>query len=121
MSIIERLVKINDGSEIYDFYTDWYCPECEQTAQSVNTVVNGNKLRQMPLHYCSGLYGLLAPMVKKGVEARLRVNFREDYVKSDICTSDERGKIVSSITTQRNDGEDLLVHSPCAVLNLRRD
>jgi hypothetical protein len=120
MPNIDHYVSLNDGSRIIDFHTDWYCPECSEVAQSVNTVVNGNKLRQMPLHYCAGLYGLLAPMVKKGVQARLRVNYREDYTHGDICTADERGKVVMSITTQRNDGEDLVLHSPCTVLNLGR-
>lgn len=115
---IERYVKLNDDSRIIDFYTDWYCPECSETAQSVNTVMNGKSVRQMPLHYCPGLHGLLANMVKKGVEARLRVNYREDYVNGDLVTADSRGKVVMGITTQRNDGEDLIVHSPCAVLNL---
>jgi hypothetical protein len=118
---IERLVKLNDGSRVIDFHTDWYCPECNEQAQSTNTVVNGEKLRQMPLHYCPGLHGLLAPMVKAGVTARLRVNYREDYTNGDLVTTDSRGKVVMGITTQRNDGEDLIVHSPCAVLNLGRN
>lgn len=115
---IDHYVNLSDGSQIIDFITDWYCPECHEETQSENTVVSGNKLRQMPLHYCSALHNLLAPMVKKGVVARLRVNYREDYTYDDLVTTDDTGKVVMSITTERNDGEDLLVHSPCKVLKL---
>ena len=121
MLSIDHYVNNNDGSIPTEWHTDWYCPECNETCQSVNTVIDGKTWRQMPLHYCPGLFGLLAPMVKQGVHARLRVNFREDYVKSDLVVSDSRGKVAMGITTQRNDGEDLLVHSPCTVLKLFKD
>lgn len=115
---IDHTVPNNDGSEIYDFYTDWYCPECSEQCQTVNTIIGPTKTRNMPLHFCNGLFGLLAPMVKSGVNARLRVNYREDYLGKDIQATDERGKVVMSITTERDNGEDLIVHSPCTILKL---
>lgn len=94
-----------------EFHTNWYCPECKLEAQSTQ--------RGMPLHSCPQLQGVMAPMVKQGVKARLKVNFREDFVKKDLVTTDANGRVVMSITTQRDDGEDLLVHSPCAVASLK--
>ncbi|WP_030248089.1 hypothetical protein [Streptomyces sp. NRRL S-455] len=84
----------------------WVCPNCPATA-----VTAGADNR---FHPCPGLAGLLAPMVLEGVRARVRAVLREDYVSGEDVRYDGDGRPVTSVVTERDDGQDCAVFAPTA-------
>lgn len=84
----------------------WSCPNCTTTA-----VTRGSSDRYHP---CPGLAGLLAPMVSDGVRAHVRAVVREDYVGGEDVRYDGEGRPVSSVTVEREDGQDCYVYAPTA-------
>lgn len=94
--------------------TDWYCPRCRRTDQ---TRILGPHSQY---HQCAAMGGAWVPFVQAGVHATLIVNHWEDYVGTgQLVTCDGNGRPVSSITTERDDGQDCHVYAPCAVADLR--
>lgn len=89
---------------------DWYCPACGLTDQT-------REFRpHTRFHPCPKLRGLAAPMLPKGVDAKVEVREREDYVGAEHVQLDpERGRPVMSIVTTRDDGQDCVVFAPKAV------
>lgn len=95
---------------------DWYCPECGLTDSTVEA------LPHTRFHACAKLRGLTAPMLPKGVAAKLEVKEREDYVGDEHVQLDpERGRPVMSIVTTRDDGQDVTVFAPLAVARVKED
>lgn len=84
------------------------CPNCDSHL----------KLQQMPakpvLHPCRGLKGLMAPMIREGVKAKVEAHEREDYVNGDLVQTDGEGRPVMSVVTTRDDGQDVAVFAPLA-------
>lgn len=85
----------------------WECPNCTVT----------DRTRGMPnrIHCCSGMAGLLAPLVPAGSGARVRAVERQDYVGTEHVTLDGNGRPVMALVTDRPDGSnDVHVFAPAA-------
>ena len=94
---------------LIDNFTDWVCPECGLKDRTRNA---GPHTR---MHTCPKLYGLTAPMVREGTKAHILAKEREDYVGTEKVTTDDRGRPVMSIITERPDGSnDTIVFAPLA-------
>lgn len=87
--------------------TVWGCPNCAAVARTPWDCPNR-------FHVCSGLAGVLAPMVPAGVRAAVVAVEREDYVGREDVRLDGNGRPVMSVVTTRDDGQDCLVFAPTA-------
>lgn len=87
---------------------NWRCPNCgrEKRTQRVEA--------HTPLHQCPRLRGAWAPFVVEGVNARLELVERGDYVKKDLVQTDGEGRPVMSVITHRDAGQDCTIFAPCA-------
>lgn len=93
---------------------DWYCPNCDAVD------VTHDPRPHTRYHTCPGLRMLSAPMLRRGVQGKVELREREDYVGDEIVTRDpERGRPVMSIVTTRDDGQDTAVFAPAARIALR--
>ena len=94
---------------------DWYCPNCgltDQTRLPAGTV-------HVQYHTCPKLRFLSAPMVRKGVAAKVEVHEIEGYVGKELVQYDpEVGRPLMNIETVRDEGTDLIVFAPTAVASL---
>lgn len=88
----------------------WYCPKCKGES------VSYEKEPHTRFHDCPVLKLASIPMVPLGTKANLIVNYREDYLGDDLAVTDENGKVVMSITIERDNGFDCTVYCPTAVL-----
>lgn len=93
--------------------TRWECPNCP--AEDVTSEAQPHTR----FHICAGLAGLNAPMVPAGTKAKVVAHEREDYIGREDVQFDGNQRPVMSVTTTRDDGEDLAVYAPCAHLDLR--
>jgi hypothetical protein len=92
---------------------DWYCPNCGLTDQTREPRVH------VRYHTCPRLRYLSAPMVRKGVAAKVEVHERESYVGKELVQYDpERGRPIVSIETTRDEGNDLIVFAPTATASV---
>ena len=98
----------NAGIRI-DMDCHWECPSCGR--QHV-TKANGNV--ETPMHSCTEFHGAWMPFVPAGTKAAYRLNDREDYIGSDIPFTDAEGRVIMSVTVQREDGEDCFIMAPAA-------
>jgi hypothetical protein len=93
---------------IIDTVTEWYCPNCGLTDQTRGIVPNR-------YHNCAQLRGgLTAPMLRKGVNAKVEARERDDYVGGELVQHAPDGRPVMSVVTTRDDGTDALVFAPTA-------
>lgn len=89
---------------------EWYCPNCGLEDVTVESRPHTR------FHPCPKLRGLAAPMLAKGVAAKVELREREDYVGSERVQLDpEQGRPVMSVVTTRDDGQDVIVFAPTAV------
>ena len=86
----------------------WCCPNCN------TTTVTKEQRPHTQFHNCLGLAGLVAPMIQDGINAKVVANERQDYIGKELVTCDANGRVVMSITTTRDDGEDCAVFAPTA-------
>jgi hypothetical protein len=87
----------------------WWCPNCSAEDRTFEARPHSR------FHTCPGLRGLTAPMLPAGIRAKVEVHEREDYVNDeDVQLDPERGRPVMSVTTTRDDGEDVVVFAPTA-------
>ena len=87
----------------------WHCPECKKTDATKD---NGVGTRY---HNCPRLQGISVPMVLQGVNAKLVLREREDYIgREKVQLVGERNRPVMSIETVRDNGTDLVVLAPTA-------
>ena len=84
---------------------NWYCPNCP-------TIARTSRPRSL-FHDCSGLSGLSAPLLPQGVNAKVEVREREDYVGQETVRLHE-GRPIMSLVTPRDDGQDVTVFAPTA-------
>ena len=63
---------------------------------------------------CPKMAFLTAPMVPAGTKAKVTRHERDDYVGRDIVRLDGDGRPVMSITTEREEGQDVVVFAPTA-------
>lgn len=87
--------------------TEWGCPNCPAVARTPWDCSNR-------FHQCSGLAGVLAPMVPAGVRAEVKAVEREDYVGREDVRLDGEGRPIMSVVTTRDDGQDCVVFAPTA-------
>jgi hypothetical protein len=89
--------------------TEWYCPNCGLTDQTKQA---GPHTR---FHTCPRLRGLSAPMLPRGMDAKVTAHDREDYVGREDVQTDANGRPIMSIVTTRDDGSnDVVVFAPTA-------
>lgn len=86
----------------------WECPNCTATD------VTHEPKPHTRFHDCAGLKGMTAPMVPAGTKAKIVAHEREDYINGDHVQLDGDGRPVMSVTTTRDDGEDVTVYAPVA-------
>jgi hypothetical protein len=91
----------------------WWCPSCPLTD------VTREAQPHSRMHDCPGMGGLSVPMVPEGVNATHVARERDDYVGTEDVRYDTNGRPVASVTTVRDDGEDVTVYAPTA--HLRSD
>lgn len=98
---------------ILSAFKDWECPNCGLTDRTPASVPNRH-------HVCPKLRGLIAPLIPAGTKARITARDRDDYVGAEKVTTDETGRPVMSIVTERPDGSnDTIVFAPTATLAAR--
>ena len=83
----------------------WYCPNCrfEETIPRVA----GPHTR---FHTCPKMHFLTAPLVAKGVAAKVEIRRPEDYVAGASIQYDGDGRPVQSVVTTRDGGTDAVVY-----------
>lgn len=94
-----------DGILLGDPFVIWECPNCNVRERTERTVPNR-------YHQCTGLKGLLAPLVPEGTRAKTEAVDREDYVGDEIVQIDDDGRPIMATHTTRDDGEDRIVFAP---------
>lgn len=88
-------------------HTEWSCPNCELEVRA--PVPTENRF-----HHCRTLKGLTAPMIPKGMSAKVETIDREDYVGDELVQTDGEGRPIMSVVTTRDDGQDVVVFAPTA-------
>ena len=67
------------------------------------------------MHSCPALKGLMAPFVDDLQKARHVVKDRDDYVGNELVQTDNEGRPVMALVTERADGSnDCHVYAPTA-------
>lgn len=87
----------------------WNCPNCDAAARTVDS--------KLPMHNCSGLAGLMVPLVREGTRAKVEAVEREDYVGAEDVRLDGDARPIMSVVTTRDDGQDCTVFAPTAQLH----
>lgn len=87
----------------------WQCPNCklEDTTREERPHTR--------FHSCPKLAGMSAPMLPRGVKAKITAHEREDYVGTDLVRRDDNGRPIMSVTVEREEGLDCTVFAPTAV------
>lgn len=88
-------------------HTDWWCPNCTLEVSVPTPAANR-------FHACVHLKGLTAPMVPRGVRAKVEAVDRADYVGGEVVQTDGEGRPIMSVVTTRDDGQDVIVFAPTA-------
>lgn len=70
------------------------------------------------MHTCPALRMIQAPMVQRGVRAKVYAVERQDYLGGDLGQYDENGKVIMAVITEREDGQDVAVLAPTAVMRI---
>jgi hypothetical protein len=92
---------------ILDATRIWACPNCH--LEERQSVAVPNRWHNCPVT------GLFAPLVVAGSGTRVVYHEREDYVNGEAVQTDNTGRPVSHITTERPDGStDVIVFPPTA-------
>lgn len=90
----------------------WHCPSCGS-----DHVTNRGDAHT-PMHNCRGLFGLSVPFIDAAHRGTNRINEREDYLGTSIGTRLPDGRLPMNVTTDRDDGQDVTVYPPCAVMRI---
>jgi hypothetical protein len=91
--------------------THWACPNCPVEAKTPGTVPNR-------FHTCRGAgiyHGLTAPMVPKGVSAKVATHEREDYVGDDLVQT-HQGRPISFVSVETDESRSVTAFAPTATL-----
>jgi hypothetical protein len=65
-------------------------------------------------HNCPRLHSLSAPLVRKGVKAKVEAVEREDYLHQEMQAMGDDGKAYMLVRTTRDEGTDIAVNPGCA-------
>jgi len=60
----------------------------------------------------------MVPLSPEGMKCKVVANLREDYIGRDLPKPNDRGQAGMSVTREREDGQDLWVLAPTAVIRL---
>ena len=85
---------------------EWHCPNCDAKATTVTD--------KLPMHHCGGTRGLMHPLVRSGVQCKVEVVEREDYIGREMVQTDEHDRPVMAVVTTRDDGQDCTIYAPTA-------
>jgi len=97
------------------FAPEWWCPNCGTSAR-----LPFPKPRQTHMHVCPKLRFLSAPLLPRGMAAKVEIVERGDYVGGETVQLDpERGRPVQSIVTTRDKGQDTIIFAPVATATAR--
>jgi hypothetical protein len=88
------------AAPILDPTRQWQCPSCGAEHQT------REHRPHIPMHTCPALNGLSAPFVEAGTDAIHRVMDREDYVGAELVQTDNTGRPVMALRTERADGSN---------------
>lgn len=66
------------------------------------------------MHPCKGLAGLMVPLKVTGTKVKHEAVERGDWVGKEIVQADAHGRVVQSVVTTRDDGQDATVYAPLA-------
>lgn len=83
----------------------WYCPNCNHRDVTIEARPHTR------FHPCPGLGGVVAPMIEQGQDVKVFAVVREDYIGGELVQTDERGRPIMAVVTERPDGSN-----DCAVL-----
>jgi hypothetical protein len=86
--------------------TLWSCPNCDAQAVTYST--------RLPHHNCPHIPGLMSPLIKAGVRAKVEAVEREDYIGDELVQLDANGRPIMSVITTRDDGQDCAIYAPTA-------
>jgi len=87
----------------------WKCVECKKTD------VTNDDGRGTRYHRCPKMRGINVPFLPDGTKAKLVLREREDYIGGELVQLDpEHGRPVASLTTIRDNGQDVIVYAPTA-------
>lgn len=88
---------------------EWFCPNCGLHDQTREARPHSR------FHTCPTLRGLSAPMLPAGMDAKVTAHARDDYVNGELVQTDDEGKPVMAVRTERADGSsDVIVFAPTA-------
>jgi hypothetical protein len=62
------------AAPLIETVTDWYCPSCALTEQTVN--------KDNRFHHCPKLR-MVSPLVRQGVHAKIERHMRQDYIGNE--------------------------------------
>jgi hypothetical protein len=94
-------------------YQDWDCPNCGATDRTLAMPPNSSQY-----HNCPRLHMLSAPLVRRGVKAKVVAEEREDFLGRETQATGDDGKAYMAIRVTRDEGEDLTVHPGVARVRL---
>lgn len=89
-------------------YYEWYCPSCGLTERT----------RPLPnrWHTCPRMKMMTIQLVRRGVNAKIELREREDYVGNErVQLLGEDKRPIMSVVTTRDEGQDVIVFAPTAV------
>lgn len=87
---------------------EWYCPNCGLTDRTEEPRPH------VRFHTCPSLRGLTAPLLPAGTKAKVTAHEREDYIGTERVQTDDAGRPVMSVVTERDAGQDVVVFAPTA-------
>ena len=90
----------------------WVCPNCD--LEEITYLAKPHT----QMHTCPGMKYMSMPMVPDGIDAKVELTLREDYLGADAGNAqvDEDGTPWSSAVTTREDGTDCAVFAPAATM-----
>lgn len=88
----------------------WVCPNGCPTMDATQR----SDVHQQ-LHPCRAMGGLMVPLVEQGMQVKVSVHEREDFLGDEVVTTDDAGRPVMAVSITRDDGEDRVVFAPLAV------
>lgn len=96
---------------------NWRCPNCGREKRTQKPA----HVPRVPLHQCPRLRGAWVPFLEDGVNGRLELVERGDYVGSDVPQTDGEGRPVAQVVTHRDNGRDCIILAPCAVARVTHE
>lgn len=88
----------------------WVCPNCD-----LQEITHGTRPHTR-FHSCRGALGMTTPMVPDGVQAKVELVEREDYIGRELVQLGPEGRPWMSAVTTRDDGQDCTVYASTATL-----